>query len=423
MRWVSIVFFATGCTVDSSGSVCSEPPPWFGSDGPSSCGGSSTSSQDDARYLTYSTRSAIPTAGGARVALNSWDGVAGRIEITRVDFATRSTSALVPLPGEGVLATLAGDDRGAYLTWQDDKRAFGGLLHADDTLGEVADFGDALTGGFSIVPFAVGDRFLLVQRTRSDQRARWVDRAGSVGEAFDFPGSFSPGELGPTAAGFGVVATMFQRGDAIYVARGDGTKVRVADDGFMRSLAALADGALLASYATRYAPATPSEVHVVRIEPDGTRSEHVVPFFERDIIVAGTRIFGVSMEEAADGEELDTYVAIELDEDSAPIGPARTVARTPRNSDVTLVGVDEALVLLSSYGSIDATLFDARTDPVEVVVAERYELDDGGGCNASHSLGVSVALSLVCLRRRRRVRGPHLRRDGAGDAGEARALM
>lgn len=377
---------------DSEGNVCADSPPWT-SEGPTSCPGSSSSGSSGPTYHRFSDPAAIETTGGVRIAMRSSDPSIDQIEIVVLDLATSAVSYPEPLDGPSGVPQLAGDDTGAYLVWTDREfHSFGATLTADNALGEAFEFGK-----IAVKPLAVGDRFLVIEYGLGHQQARWIEANGTVGAAFDFPGAVADSTpRGTSGSGGGIAATMFRRDNAIYVARTNGLEVELAQDSGMGGLAVLPDGTILATYSKALTPTAYAVFHNVRIEPDGTTTDEIIQrHLWSDLVVAGDRLFAI-----VDDPYQDTYFAYELDSSGTAIGDKVEIFEPDTYSEVSVVPYHRDLVAFSSTGTIEATSFDGAAGAPPVVIAEYYEIDDGG-CSTGGGAGFAIVLAFAGIRRRR----------------------
>jgi hypothetical protein len=300
----------------------------------------------------YSSPSAIETAGGARIALQQhedWND--GPIVIASFDFASNTVGSLAAVSGARGTPSLAGNDARAYLTWSNRAGSSGGLLSSDLTVSAPFEFcNDCTTRSF-----AVGERFLVVERRVNRQDARWIESNGTVGAAFPFPGELE--KTIDTSTGTEQGATLVQRHnlpDALV--RTDGLEIDLQDAETMWTVGVLPDGALLATYNTV------TEGRIVRVEPDGTvttrkSEEPCMP----QIVVAADRIFGLCGR--YDDHALDV-TAYELDDHGAFLdGGALLVDDAPPGSmleRLSIFAIGRDLVVVDSGAWPTATHFDGE---------------------------------------------------------------
>ena len=389
MRWVVLpCVLAAGCMQDADGRICRDSPPWI-SDGMDTCPAPGDADGDDSVYRTYAYPSAIETAGGARIAMRTREGDLDEVVITTLDYATGTVGPLVTVPGTVGVPRLAGNDNGTYLTWFDGVEAFGATLGSDSTLGDTFSYGPSYVspGGDShLEPFAIDDRFLVVEYDDRYQQARWIDAEGNVGAPFPFPGRVD--RQGVTAAGAGFAATMYLQDGGLFIARTNGATIELARQAGLGSLAIDGEGAILAAYGRL----------IRRIAPDGSTSEQAVAStYGARLLGAGPRVYWI---EHREDSAQDQYVIAELD----PSG----ILREPTTELVTHELRDNIMIAIEPVGDnvfafsqdhgVELVRFDGeRVGPVRV--AESYAIDDG--CNSGRGTGLALGLALAGLRRRR----------------------
>ncbi len=313
----------------------------------------------------FSSPSAITTAGGARIALQQHlTSDAGPTVLVKLDFASGSVTPPEPLTGPRGIPALAGDDTRAYLTWTDHDHSVGAALAADGSLGPTFDF----CSDCSTRPFIVADRVLVVESRWARQDARWIEADGSVGAPFPFPGDVAQighrNNVAGSSAGGDLGATLAKRAfDTFVVARTDGYELVLDDAKQMGSIAALADGSLLVSYATN------NDVWLIRIERDGTVSSRRddAPCMP-ELVVAQDRIFGVC------GRWVDGRLAVhayQLDA-SGTFLDSGTLMHDSQSSytdidDIPVAGVGRDLLVfdLSSWPAV--THYDGMAHPPVIV--------------------------------------------------------
>jgi hypothetical protein len=295
----------------------------------------------------YSSPSAIETTGGARIALQQHDGApSGMVVITTLDFATNTVGPLVALDGVLGAPQLAGNDHRAYLTWADRRHSFGARIAPDNSLGEIFDFGPDKTTR----PFAVGDRFLLVESRIRQQHARWIEADGSVGAAFAFPGDVL--EVLSTSAGADVGASMIERLDHSYaIVRTDGLEIELEDLEQPGTVVVLPDGALLASYTSR------TDIRLLRVARDGTTSYRTDPACVPWLVAAGARIFGLCPR--LDDGFMNIYVS-ERDATGNVIGDETMLVKAQILAGTPVFPIGRDLLVFSGSGWPEATHFDGE---------------------------------------------------------------
>lgn len=163
-----------------------------------------------------------------------------------------------------------------------------------------------------------------------------------------------------------MAATRFQRGATTYVARTDGLEVEIAQDAGMVSIAVLPDSAILATYTKLLTPTGYADLHLVRIEPDGTVTDEIADWLRTKELVASADQFEII--------ERDALIK------------------------VSTVPYQGGLIVLGAGSVIDVTHFDGAPG-TSVVIAESYEIDDGG-CNAGSGAGLALVLAFAGIRRR-----------------------
>ena len=313
----------------------------------------------------YSSPSAIATAGGARIALQKHEGSdSGPVVITRLDVATGSIDALTTLVGPHGAPQLAGDDSRAYLTWSDRQRSFGALLAADQTLGTTFE----LCTGCTVRPYAVGERFLVVESHIYEQHARWIEADGSVGASFPFPGVIE--RVGNTSVGADLGATLVRRMDrSLAVVRTDGLVIEIDDAKWIGpiygSVAVLPDGALLASYAMA------EDGWVVRVERDGTITSRVnKALCHGAIVVVAERIFGLCDRFRPSWDYIDVF-AYELDENGVAIDSGTVIVESAspgtRLAKLPIFSIGSGLLVFDRSSWPTATYFDGTVHPPVLV--------------------------------------------------------
>lgn len=410
MRALAAALLAlSGCMVDDSGAVCVQPsgPP------PASCS-EPDSSTELVESLSFGTPSAIPSGeSGLRIAMSQNENDVIGIVVADVDLVAGTTSSMVTvagIPSRPFQPHMAGSGSLAYLTWRDGVGSRGGLL-TDGAIDAAIDFPASVARAF----FVQG-RFLLVDRSSTTQRARWISADGTRGEELDFPGETDPTSTSDktwlVAVSGERVATVYLREQVLYfeelgrapVVLATPTDISGFDTIQAQSVVALPSGGFLVSYAY-FNETWLGRTYLARIEDEVVFDPRLASNPTPELVASDDKVFALSAWSTQSAkDDVASVVAVqEFDPTGAVLTGPITLVERPRYSTIDVVAMGRRLVALTDgLVTIDVAYAEPSASP-PVVVAEGYTVWETG-CAATGGSGIGwvVAVLGLCFGRRRR---------------------
>jgi hypothetical protein len=254
-----------------------------------------------------------------------------------------------------------------------------------------------------LTPIAVGARFLVTEGAyQQPGLARWVEPDGRVGEPFEVT-TTDDKDLAVGASDT-TVGLAYRRGDVLYARTLDGQGFGIEREiatGTSRPVIEVVGDTLYVGYTGTFDDSY--GVHVTRVERDGLIADYrmtdVYMHGPSQLVHANDRLFAIGWHTDYAYPNLLLY-AYELTLQGAFVPPSRYLTKGDEYAIPRVTAIGRDVLVVDSGSQITATLVDAEEhDPI--VVAEAYEIDDGG-CSTGGGAGWLVVVALAGLSRRSR---------------------